>query len=143
MQFQPWGLQVSLCTGVTIRVPLRLLLADVMPAFAKDLSIASTWVQLERRGIVEAFRGTRLKIWLDEMESWPADLKIVVKRIVSYILVVLRDIRVDRTGEKFVIACPQNHQPLSPISMFFKVMCEKASLWARILADSENCATFA
>ena len=140
---KPWGLKVSFCTGVARRVPLRLLLADVMPTFANGLAIKSIWAELESKGIIAAFKGTQLQQWLNELETHPQDLGITVNRLVRYILYKLRDTGIDRTRKVFVVASPEDDKPLSPISMCLKVPCEKTALWAKILEDSPNCATFA
>ena len=140
---QPWGLQVSFCTGVARRVPLRVLVADVLPAFAHDLPITPSWAQLREMGIVEALKGNQLRLWLEQMESRNRDLKPTVERIIRYVLIVLRDTGIDRTNERLIIACRQDIVPDTPMSMCVKVPCEKATLWAKVLADSEQCATFA
>jgi len=140
---QPWGLQVSFCTGVARRVPLRVLVADVLPAFAHDLPITPTWAQLREMGIVEALKGQQLRLWLEQRESQNRDLKPTVERIIRYVLIVLRDTGIDRTNERLIIACRQDIAPDTPMSMCVKVPCEKATLWAKVLADSEQCATFA
>jgi hypothetical protein len=51
---RPWGLQVSACTGVAQRVPLRVLLADVMPIFAENLALPPGWTTLRQEGIIQA-----------------------------------------------------------------------------------------
>lgn len=140
---KPWGLQVSLCTGVARRVPLRLLLADIMPTFAYGLAIKSIWTELSAQGIIAAFKGTHLQQWLSDLDNHPRDLRIMVNRLVRYILYKLRDTGIDHTRKVFVVASPEDDKPLSPISMCLKIPCEKTTLWAKILEDSGNCATFA
>ena len=140
---KPWGLQVSLCTGVARRVPLRILLADIMPTFAYGLAIKSIWTELSAQGIIAAFKGTHLQQWLNDLENHPRDLRKMVNRLVRYILYKLRDTGIDHTRKVFVVASPEDDEPLSPISMCLKVPCEKTTLWAKILEDSGNCATFA
>ncbi|KFY80888.1 hypothetical protein V499_00298 [Pseudogymnoascus sp. VKM F-103] len=144
---RPWGLQVSACTGVARRVPLRMLLADTMPTFAGNLALPSGWTTLQQRGIIEALeKGSRtLKLWYDELCNLPnfQDLQILTKRLIRYILLVLRDTGIDRDHKTFLIACPQGYLTGQPISMCLPVPCENASSWAKILRDSENCATFA
>ncbi|KFY16125.1 hypothetical protein V492_01542 [Pseudogymnoascus sp. VKM F-4246] len=144
---RPWGLQVSACTGVARRVPLRLLLADTMPTFARNLALPSGWTTLRQRGIIQALEqgGQVLKQWYDELCKLPnvQDLQILTTRLIKYILLVLRDTGIDRDHKTFIIACPQGYTTGQPISMYLPVPCENASLWAKILRDSENCATFA
>ena len=66
-----------------------------------------------------------------------------VNKLVRYILYKLRDTGIDRTRKFFIIASPEDENPQGPISMCLKVPCEKTALWAKILEDSPNCATFA
>ena len=54
-------------------------------------------------------------------------------------LEVLKDTGIDRNGEELVVAWVRKESPYSCL----RLRCEKTSLWARILADSEDCATFA
>ena len=54
-------------------------------------------------------------------------------------LEVLKDTGIDKNGEELVIAWVRKESPYSCL----RLRCEKTSLWARILADSEYCATFA
>jgi hypothetical protein len=51
----------------------------------------------------------------------------------------LKDTGIDKNDDELVIAWVQKDSPDSSL----RVRCEKSSLWARILADSEDCATFA
>jgi len=59
--------------------------------------------------------------------------------IVKSMLEVLKDTGIDENGEELVIAWVRRDSPYSCL----RLRCEKTSLWARILADSEDCATFA
>jgi hypothetical protein len=54
-------------------------------------------------------------------------------------LEVLKDTGVDKNGEELVVAWIRKESPYSCL----RLRCEKANLWTRILADSEDCATFA
>lgn len=144
---RPWGLQVSCCTGVSRRVPLRVLLADVMPIFAKNLAISPGWATLQQRGITEALEvgGGNFKQWYDDLANLTnsQELQALAKGLIRHILLVLRDTGIDREHKNFLIACPQDHSVGKPISMCLPVPCENAGLWAKILTDSEQCATFA
>jgi hypothetical protein len=142
---RPWGLQVSFCTGVSRRVPLRVLLADVMPIFVQTLSLPPEWTVLKEQGIIDAFEGEHLKEWLDALNLLPKSQHLIplVKRIVHYILLILKDTGVDRTEKKFRIACPKNLVSGKPLAMCLEIPCNKGNLWTRILADTKDCATFA
>lgn len=144
---RPWGLQVSYCTGLARRVPLRALLAEVMPVFVKTISVATQWQELMNldTNIIEAFEGPDLTKWVNDLSLLPNSEKLLslVKRIVLYVLLILKDTGIDRTNKLFRIACPEDLTSDRPIFMCLQVSCEKDNLWARILADSKDCATFA
>lgn len=133
-----WGLQVSFCTGVGRRVPLRELIADVMPAFVETLfPIPQQWECLKvKHKIIDAFRSDALQIWLSQL---PRECQELVARIVRHILSVLQYTGIDKRGENLVVAWIQRNKPFQ----CFKIPCERESYWARILMDSEDCATFA
>ncbi|CZR54710.1 uncharacterized protein PAC_04594 [Phialocephala subalpina] len=144
---RPWGVLVSACTGVARRVPLRHLLADVMPAFAGNLiETPQTWQALQP-GIVQALKqgSSNVKQWYDGLSNQPdfQELQSFTRRLIRHILLVLRDTGIDRDHKTFRIACPQGHTGGEPITMCLPIPCEKASLWAQILTDTEHCATFA
>ena len=142
---RPWGLQVSACTGVSKRVPLRILLADTMPAFAKGLALSPSWLILQQRGLITALMagGENIRLWYDELQSLPnfLDLQILTKRLIRHILLVLRDTGIDREGKIFKIGCPEEHG--ESMYTYLPIPCENENLWAQILKDSEDCATFA
>jgi hypothetical protein len=142
---RPWGLQVSTCTGVARRVPLRVLLADVMPSFAQNLALPPGWTTLQEREIITALQKGDLKKWYNELYDLPnfQELQTLVWRLIKYILLVLRDTGVDREHKTFRIACAQDYTSREPITMCLPIRCENSSLWAKILTDSEHCATFA
>ncbi|KUJ12830.1 uncharacterized protein LY89DRAFT_737737 [Mollisia scopiformis] len=144
---RPWGILVSACTGVARRVPLRVLLADVLPAFASNLtSTPKAWAKLQP-GIVKALQesSSHVKQWHDDLCNQPdfQEIQNFSRRLIRHILLVLRDTGIDREHKTFRIACPQGHNAAAPITMCLPVPCEKACLWAQILTDTENCATFA
>jgi hypothetical protein len=144
---RPWGLQVSYCTGLARRVPLRTLLAEVMPVFVKTIPVATQWQELMNLhiSIIGAFEGPELMRWVNDLSLLPnsEELLSLVKRIVLYVLLIIKDTGIDRTGKLFRIACPEDLTSDRPIFMCLQVSCEKDNLWARILADSKDCATFA
>jgi hypothetical protein len=141
---RPWGLQVSDCTGVSRRVPLRVVLADVMPVFAEILAVPSKALAILQPGVIHALQkgSDNLKQWYDKLYKLPngQELQTLARRLIMYILLVLG---IDREQKTFRIACPQDHTTGGPITMCLPVPCERANLWAQILTDTEYCATFA
>lgn len=109
-----------------------------MPAFVdRYFPIPSQWKLLrDTHQVLEAFKGNDLQKWLGELQP---DLQMLVAQIVRDILHIMQHTGIDRAGENFVIACVQKQNPFQ----CFKIPCENESYWARILADTPDCATFA
>jgi hypothetical protein len=65
----PWGLQVSFCTGISRRVPLCELVADLMPAFVESFSLVPQLRPTLRDDyhIHDAFRNPGLQEWLGNL----------------------------------------------------------------------------
>lgn len=134
----PFGVQVSLCTGVARRVRLRELLADILPVYVDTLVVKPPlWRSLnEQFDIINALRGASLAEWLDTLD---ADHQKTFENLIFAILFLLQDTGVDRKGQNFIVAFIQRDSP----SHCFKVPCKKETYWARMLVDSEEVATFA
>lgn len=132
------GFQISFCTGVARRVALRELLADVMVPFVESrLQKPAHWEDLNTKfNIVQNFRTNNLEQWFDKLSREQRDNAI---KIVRSMLEVLKETGIDKSGEELVIAWVRKESPSSCL----RLCCEKMSLWARNLADSEDCATFA
>lgn len=132
------GLQISFCTGVARRVALRELLADIMVPFVESRASKPVyWMELKTQyDIVASFRKENLDAWFDALAPELQESAII---IVRSMLEVLKDTGIDRNGEELVIAWVRKESPYSCL----RLRCEKTSLWAKILADSEDCATFA
>lgn len=133
------GLQVSLCTGVARRVPIREMLADVMKAYVeKRLPVPTLWDDLlNEHKIVDSFQGPHMETWFQNLST---ELQTLVVRIVRYILSILGDTGYNEQRGELVIACPFSEDPFC----CFRIPCKKyQQLWTGALADSETCATFA
>ena len=133
-----WGLQISFCTGVARRVPVREMLADVMVVYVEQrFPIPPLWNQLLHvHKILDHFRSADLGKWLSAL---PVEAQVLVAQVVRYTLDALRDTGFDQKREEFVIACTLAQDPFR----CFRVHCRDQHLWTRALADSEDCATFA
>ncbi|KAL4946321.1 hypothetical protein BDV06DRAFT_182701 [Aspergillus oleicola] len=134
-----WGLQVSFCTGVSKRVPLRELIADVFPIFAKTfLREQALWLELETQYHILA--ALRTDAYLDSLERLPPELYSYLMRVVRRIVLALQSTGIDPEGRYLSVAWPYGTPPFR----CFRIPChDRASSWTRILADSEDCATFA
>ncbi|RYP91173.1 hypothetical protein DL770_002702 [Monosporascus sp. CRB-9-2] len=133
-----FAVQVSVCTGIARRVRIRDLLADVLAAYVAGLvTKPPLWKSLQDDfNILVALRTYDLKLWLEKLSH---SHQIAFESLVFAILHLLRDTGIDRNGQNFVIACIQPDFPFH----CFKVPCKSENYWTRMLADSEDTATFA
>lgn len=136
-----WAVQVSLCTNVARRVPLRQMVADLLPVFASTLTHGddcSIWESLRADGgIFGAFRGTILQQWLRDQ---PASHHSLVLRTIRYILTVLSESGLDRRGKTLLVSWPYGSDVYQCLEISLN---HQESSWAQIIADSEDAATFA
>ncbi|TGO10379.1 hypothetical protein BTUL_0137g00360 [Botrytis tulipae] len=135
-----WGLQVSFCTGVARRIPLRELVAELLPVFAETLRTTRDdlrlWEDLNsNHNIVDIFYRGNLR---DDIDRIGGKLYKYIWTLVQRILEILGPTGVDTKGERLTIAWPR----YGDIQRCFKIQCRDQSTWARLLADSEDCATF-
>ena len=131
----PWGLQISLCTGIAKRVSLRKLIEDSTFAHIDTLKYEQ-WHKM-MPGAQAAFQGSiDLKVYIEGLSS---DDKICLIAIIAYILDLLKTTGVDRKGENLSVLWPD---ALST-SYGVKIKCNEKNAWTRILQDSESSATFA
>ncbi|KAI1361248.1 hypothetical protein F5Y08DRAFT_330958 [Xylaria arbuscula] len=133
-----FGIQVSVCTGIARRIRLRDLLCDVLPAYVGALVAKPVgWKSLvDDFGILQFLKVGNLSAWLEGLDY---SLQKTFEDLVMDVLSLLRDTGVDREGDNFVIGCIQPDIPFR----CFSVPCRKENYWARIVADSEDIATFA
>ncbi|RYP68781.1 hypothetical protein DL770_008391 [Monosporascus sp. CRB-9-2] len=136
-----WSVQVSLCTGIARRVPLREMVADLLPIFANGLTFRddyASWENLKTdHGIFEAFQRKDLKNWLRKLDKPLYDLTL---QIIRRILHSLRETGLDRKGKSFLISWPYKDDFYHCFEIDLK---QRESSWVRLIADSEDCATFA
>lgn len=136
-----WAVQVSLCTGVARRVPLRQMVAELLPVFANNLTNCddvSNWESLRAdHGIVNAFHGTKLQEWLRRLSASHHNF---ILRIVRHILHVLSESGLDREGKYFLVSWPFSGDVYQCLEIN---LGHQQSSWVQIIADSEDCATFA
>ncbi|KAL1600697.1 hypothetical protein SLS60_007085 [Paraconiothyrium brasiliense] len=135
-----WGVQVSFCTRVARRVPLREMIADLLPVFAAAASYSSEeihlWEQLTKLDIINAFQQNRIRAWMITLS--PLHHEYVLK-LIRRIFANLQHTGLDREGNYLVVAWPHERS----LNRCFKVPCVKESSWTGVLADSADSATFA
>ncbi|KAK4213561.1 ankyrin 3 [Rhypophila decipiens] len=133
-----FGVQVSVCTGIARRVRLRELVADILPAYVAGLvTKPRLWASLvNTHHLITALRSSDIRTLLDSLDH---QHQTVFEGLVTAVLHLLRGTGIDRKGEDFVVACIQPDLPFR----CFKIPCRKENYWTRMLADSEDTATFA
>ena len=133
---QSWGLQVSFCTSVARRVSLRELVTDLLTMFVNPLK-QDTWQELvNNHHIVQAFTQGDIFAWLRTLSQ---KLQNFVLDLVRTILERLRYTGLDRRNTTLVIAWPREGE----IERGLKIPCKAETCWAQLIADAEDCATFA
>lgn len=131
----PWGLQVSLCTGVARRVSLRALIGDLLFTHIKSLQL-DQWQNMLPKA-KEAFWGLHdLSKWYEGLN---ANEKSCLIAIIHYVLGLLKGTGVDRGSRRMSVLWPHGTNG----SYGIKLKCDGKNSWTRILHDSESCATFA
>jgi len=140
-----WAVRVSYCTGVAERVQLRELVADLLPAFTKALTnrtIVSQWEELcGRYRAIETFREsdpahTDLHKWLRRL---PEELHRLVLGLVRQIFHTLKHTGLSPDNTYFSVAWPHN----GIVNRCFRIPLDDYNRWTPMLADSDDCATFA
>ena len=134
-----WGVQVSFCTRVARRVPLRDMVADLLPVFAMASSSHNEidiWNELTKLDMINAFQQDRIRDWLITLSP---ELYQHVLRMIRRVFEVLQHTGLDRERKNLLVAWPQE----CDLFRCFRIPCEKDNSWFGILAESEDSATFA
>ena len=133
---QSWGLQVSFCTSVARRVSLRELVADLLPIFTNPLKQDEWQELLNKHQIIHAFMHEDLFAWLRTLSP---SLQDYILTLVRTILEQLQHTGLDRQKTSLIIAWPQEGDTQRGL----RIPCKAQTCWAHIIADAEDCATFA
>lgn len=138
-----WGVRVSFCTGIPQRVKLTQLVADVLPAFVKALTSRQEriwWADLEsNHDIIARFRHSARQPLCDWLAALPDDVNKFIIGLVRQILMTLEDTGLSPTGEEFLVAWPCD----GIVNRCFRIPLDEHNKWTVMLADSDDCATFA
>ncbi|CAM1510382.1 Fc.00g007170.m01.CDS01 [Cosmosporella sp. VM-42] len=128
-----FGVQVSLCTGVARRVPLRALIEDPLLHFVDTLRIEG-WTAL-KPSARKAFAGeVDYDDWIGSLDDKQHKC---IREVCGKLLELLKNTGFDRNGTMRVL-WPSKTNPY----LCAKAIPEKAQVWCRMLRDSEWCATF-
>ncbi|OQU97801.1 hypothetical protein CLAIMM_03686 [Cladophialophora immunda] len=124
------------CTSVARRVSLRELVTDLLPTFVNPLE-QDTWDELVNvHHIVQNFTRGNLFDWLRTLSP---RLQRYVFALIRAILEQLQHTGLDRGNATLAIAWPQE----GDLERGLKIPCKAQTCWAQIIADAEDCATFA
>lgn len=141
---EPWGVQVSFCTGVCRRVTLRQLVADVFPVFAEATIFQSklnSWKHLQNLSVpsfIESLSRSKMSA-TQYLRTLPEDHACYVVALTRHILDTMQHTGIDREGKHLTVAWPH----VSDLEKCVQIKCHDDSSWLGFLADSEECATFA
>jgi hypothetical protein len=132
---KPWGLLISVCTGVAQRVTLREVVAEVMlPMMDARIGKSSDWRHLTSIVIKELKKPT-FRAWfdilsIDKQEALGRDIRYVLRRICWTGI---------NSATNLVVSCPMQ----SMTNACIHIPLKKSRGLASILKDTEGSATFA
>lgn len=132
---EPWGLQVSLCTGVTRRVPLRLLIEEPLLRYIDALNVDG-WEALRTRAISVIRADHSFTEWSQTLMKGEMQC---MRHIFSNLLDILQETGFDQSGKNFSILWPH----YSDVRFCVQIRPQKDQLWCSMLRDCEWRATFA
>ncbi|OAL40002.1 hypothetical protein AYO20_00915 [Fonsecaea nubica] len=130
----PWGLQLSLCTGVARRVRLRDLIEEPVIRFIDSLHVDG-WTALKPTALT-GLRSNDFLQWCDGLKD---DERVCLRSVFSKLLKLFEHTGFDTSGNNFGVLWPEESNPYLGI----KISPVNSQLWYRMLKDSECCATFA
>ncbi|KIW81615.1 hypothetical protein Z517_04641 [Fonsecaea pedrosoi CBS 271.37] len=130
----PWGLQLSLCTGVARRVRLRELIEEPVIRFIDSLHVDG-WTALKPTALT-GLRSNDFLQWCNGLED---DERVCLRSVFSKLLKLFEHTGFDTNGNTFGVLWPEQSNPYLGI----KISPVNSQLWYRMLKDSECCATFA
>jgi hypothetical protein len=130
-----WGLQISLCTGVARRVPLRALIQEPLLSFIDRLRVEA-WEALKPQARL-AFQGEiDFDNWIDTLSNAEASC---IHFVFEKMLELLKDTGIDRNDKNLSVLWPHSADPYSCVKLCY----DEHRLWFKMLKDSEWSATFA
>lgn len=131
-----YGVQISLCTGLMYRVPLRDLIASRIKSYIRSRGPSlDEWYILDQLDISEAFHKPNLRDWF---LSLPNVLHKPAWTLVKEILCQLQHTRIDHEN-MLRVGWVQENDALKCL----KIQCSGSNAWAKMLTDSPDVVTFA
>ena len=136
---EPWGLRVSLCTGVAQRVPLRTVIEDPLINLIDSLGIHG-WEKIKSEAEI-AFRAESPNGFSTWAAKLPPGEKQCMRTVCNRLLHVLKNTGFDSSGKHFSILWP--YEGNATFCVRIRPEKDKDQLWCSMLQDSEWCASFA
>lgn len=134
----PWGLELSLCTGIARRVPLRKFfygeVLEYMALAVDKWAHIETIVQQVAEAKTNAEFGALIKGWTSEQRE-------VLREATGLLLLALERTGVERNGQNLVLWWPERHEQPRGLRIS-KAQCSGENPWLSMIKDSETCAVF-
>jgi hypothetical protein len=98
-----WGAQVSYCTGIARRVPLRVLMADLMPTVAESMpGYRDKWTELnDKHRVIEAFFTDSVTMWFENLDEQQSTF---MNQLMREVLLILESTGVDEDRNELTVA---------------------------------------
>lgn len=138
-----YGLRVSFCTTIAQRVPLRRVVADLLPEIAAaltDVKEIESWTKLrDEYSAVSTLRNpdTSLRTWF--ITVLPPHLHELMYDLICLVLRTLRSTGLDPEGRYCTLLWLHD----GTVERGFKIPISGNTRWVSMLKDTENSATFA
>lgn len=138
-----YGLRVSFCTTIAQRVPLRRVVADLLPEIAAALTDPKeieSWTRLRDEYSAVATLcnpGTSLRNWF--IAVLPTDLHELMHDLICLVLHALRSTGLDPEGRYCTLLWLHDGR----VEKGFKIPAGGDTRWVSMLKDTEDSATFA
>ncbi|RMJ14709.1 hypothetical protein CDV36_005607 [Fusarium kuroshium] len=130
----PLGLQISLCTGVARRVPLRALVREDLMDYVDDLGVGG-WEDLKKEAKDAMGSKERFAEWSKELTF---EQRTCVQEVFLKVLECLNDTGFDEDGKVFSILWPYGLDATRGVKVV-----RNEDKWLGVLEDNEWTATFA
>ena len=113
-----WGVQVSFCTGVARRVPLRLLMTDLMPIVVESMPHRKDeWSELNKEHrVIDAFHTDSVLEWFDQLDHHQSSF---IDQLMREVLLALEYTGVDEERNELTVGWLYQRPPYR----CFRVSC--------------------
>lgn len=135
----PWGLELSLCTGIARRVPLRRLIYGDSLEYLR-LGLCGEWKAIE--GIVSTISEASDAEFVETLKKLSKRQKTVLRVAVGLLIIAMESTGVGKDGHSLTLWWPEPGEPVPRGIKFTKAQYSGRNPWISMIADSEHCAVF-